>query len=419
VGADRAKLAIKTAPEIDKRSLALRESLERIAKQEKPLDSEVSAATTRTTERQKALDEASAELEKVSAGIEGDWQDALKQALARQAEVRKELEVLERELERLTTAEDESVVAARATLTRCQQDLGKATAAAGAAEKNLNEATLLQATNSGALQTRRDNVAKLDEKAARDSLRQLEAEFESAPRAAQVVNDTVLAEARNKLAEAASNLKEIEGKIREKRGALQQVGGEVARQRAEDAANELQSAKHRAQEVELEFNAWELLRQTLLEAEQQEGTHLGHALAGPIAKRFAALTADRYGRLALGPNLETHGISVAGEDHAVRLLSVGTRDQLSTLFRLTLAEELKSAVILDDQLTQTDPLRMTWLRALLQEVSKNIQVIVFTCRPEDYLPPKSRKNALEDKQPPIRSVDLSKLVERWGAKRAG
>ena len=47
------------------------------------------------------------------AGIEGDWRDALKQALARQTEVRKELDGLERELERLTTGDDESVVAAR------------------------------------------------------------------------------------------------------------------------------------------------------------------------------------------------------------------------------------------------------------------------------------------------------------------
>lgn len=410
-----AKLGIKIASEIDKRSAAVRERLERIANEEKPLDVEVSAANTRIVERQKALDEASSEHRKVCAGIEGDWQDALNQALTRQAEVRKELDGLEREVKRLTTADDESIVAARETLTRYQQELLEAEAAAGAAEKSLSEAMLLHATVSGALQTRRDNVAKLDEKAARDVLRQLEAELQSAPPAAEMVDDAVLAEARRKREEAASQLNDIEGKIREKRGALQQVGGEVARQRAEDAGNELQSAKERAQEVELEFNAWELLRKTLRDAEQEEGTHLGHALAGPIAERFAALTADRYGKLALGPNLETQGISVAGQDRLVRLLSVGTRDQLSTLFRMTLAEELKTALILDDQLTQTDSRRMSWLRDLLKEVAANIQVIVFTCRPEDYLAPKGRKNTLDDQQPPVRSVDLTQFVERWGA----
>src|SRR5262249_54896517 len=82
VGSDRAKLekvaeklGIKTASEIDKRSEALRESLARMTSQEKPLDSEVSAANTRSIERQKALDEARSELEKMCAGMQGDWQD--------------------------------------------------------------------------------------------------------------------------------------------------------------------------------------------------------------------------------------------------------------------------------------------------------------------------------------------------------
>jgi hypothetical protein len=57
---------------------------------------------------------------------------------------------------------------------------------------------------------------------------------------------------------------------------------------------------------------------------------------------------------------------------------------------------------------------MSWLRDLLREVAANIQVIVFTCRPEDYLAPKGRKNRLDDNQPPVRSVDLSQFVERWG-----
>ena len=411
-----AKLGIKNAAEIDKRRAALRDSLERISKDEKLLDSELSAANTRTIEKQKVLDEASGELERVRAAIDGDWQDALKQALGRQAEVRKELDGVEREWAGLATANDESIVAARGTLTRCQQELAKAGLASEAAEKSLNEATLLHATTSGALQTRRESVAKLDGQGAREALQQVDAELQSAPVAEQAVNDAVLAEARSKLEDVASYLKEIEGKIREKRGALQQVGGDVARQRAEDAGNELQSVKDRAQEVELEFTAWELLRQTLRDAEQEEGTHLGHALAGPIAKRFAALTADRYGRLALGPNLETQGISVAGEDRLVRLLSVGTRDQLSTLFRLTLAEELQTAVILDDQLTQTDSRRMSWLRDLLNEVAKKIQIIVLTCRPDDYFVPTGtrRKTPLDNEQSPVRSVDLGQFVERWG-----
>jgi uncharacterized protein YhaN len=223
----------------------------------------------------------------------------------------------------------------------------------------------------------------------------------------------MLAEARRKSAEADSQLEHIDGKIREKRGALQQVGGSVARQRAEDAASELESAKERADLVELEYEAWELLRKTLRDAEHDEGTHLGNALAEPVAKRFSALTTGRYGRLALGPSLETEGIAVAGENRTVGLLSVGTRDQLSTVFRLTLAEQLKTAVILDDQLIQSDARRMVWLRDLLKEVATNIQVIVFTCRPDDYLAPRGRSKA-DEEHPIPRAVDLERFIERMG-----
>src|SRR5205807_8873630 len=95
-----------------------------------------------------------------------------------------------------------------------------------------------------------------------------------------------------------------------------------------------------------------------------------------------------------------------GDDRPVSLLSIGTRDQLSTVFRLTLAEHLKSTVVLDDQLTQSDPGRMLWLRDLLREIARNIQVIVLTCRPEDYL-------LREDGQPCTRSIDLVQFIVRW------
>jgi hypothetical protein len=45
----------------------------------------------------------------------------------------------------------------------------------------------------------------------------------------------------------------------------------------------------------------------------------------------------------------------------------GTREQLSTLYRLSLSEYLRTAIILDDQLVQSDDSRMDWFRALLTE----------------------------------------------------
>jgi len=117
----------------------------------------------------------------------------------------------------------------------------------------------------------------------------------------------------------------------------------------------LQEQEHN---LEIDYDSWALLRKTLLEAEQEEGVHLGRVLGDPIVQRFTDLTAGRYGRLSLGPDLETNKISVAGEGRSVGALSVGTRDQLSIIFRLTLAEQLGSAVVLDDQLTKV--MRNEW-----------------------------------------------------------
>jgi hypothetical protein len=47
---------------------------------------------------------------------------------------------------------------------------------------------------------------------------------------------------------------------------------------------------------------------------------------------------------------------------------------------------------------------MAWLRELIREVTGGIQVIVFTCRPLDYLLPEEMAGA----------IDLSKIIERGG-----
>ena len=44
-------------------------------------------------------------------------------------------------------------------------------------------------------------------------------------------------------------------------------------------------------------------------------------------------------------------------------------------------------IVLDDQLVQSDETRMDWFRALLNEKARCFQIVVFTCRPDDYLAP--------------------------------
>jgi uncharacterized protein YhaN len=136
-------------------------------------------------------------------------------------------------------------------------------------------------------------------------------------------------------------------------GKLSSAGGAALRDTSTGCARALQHACDDEAEVDVEAEAWKLLRDTLREVENEEGAHLGRALAGPLTARFRDLTAGRYQTLLLNPLLKVEAVSAAttqatGSD-VLAALSVGTRDQLATLIRLAIAEELGSAIVLDDR----------------------------------------------------------------------
>ena len=84
------------------------------------------------------------------------------------------------------------------------------------------------------------------------------------------------------------------------------------------------------------------------------------------------------------------------------VLSVGTQEQIALLLRLSIAEALDTFIVLDDQLTQSDPARMTWMRNLLEAAAARIQVVVMTCHPEHYAVGDGHRHV----------VDLSSCVRR-------
>lgn len=115
--------------------------------------------------------------------------------------------------------------------------------------------------------------------------------------------------------------------------------------------------------------------------------------------------------------LGTEGIVVGGAVRATERLSVGTREQLSTLYRLSLAEYLGTTLVLDDQLVQSDGTRMDWFRAVLAEKARAFQIIVFTCRPGDYLEasaslPKGKAVHRDTDGGIIRAINLERVVHR-------
>jgi hypothetical protein len=200
-----------------------------------------------------------------------------------------------------------------------------------------------------------------------------------------VTNDEVNT-AQNAAAGIKVDLEGIEREIHRAHGALEQVGGSVARERLHDATEAFELAERQEREIEAEYEAWRLLLDQMKEADAAQASNLGQALVPAIAGRFQELTQRRYQTVQLTAQLATEGVVVSGALRQAGQISVGTREQLSTLYRLSLAEYLQTAIVLDDQLVQSDDSRMDWFRALLAEKAHSFQIVVFTCRPSDYLP---------------------------------
>jgi hypothetical protein len=212
-------------------------------------------------------------------------------------------------------------------------------------------------------------------------------------------------------------LEGIEREIQRAHGALEQVGGAVARERLHDATEAFELAELQEKETEAEYEAWKLLLEQMKEADAAQASNLGQVLVPAIAARFQELTEQRYQTVQLTAQLGTEGVMISGTLRPAAQLSVGTREQLSTLYRLLLAEYLRTVIVLDDQLVQSDDTRMDWFRALLTEKAQTCQIVVFTCRPGDYLPAnalvrKGRAIHADTNDGLIRAIDLRRALHR-------
>jgi hypothetical protein len=233
----------------------------------------------------------------------------------------------------------------------------------------------------------------------------------------RIVTDDDVSLAQSTAAGINVELDGIERDIQRAHGALEQVGGAVARERLRDATEAFELAERQEKEIEAEYEAWRLLLDQMKEADAAQASNLGQALVPAIAGRFQELTQRRYETVQLTAQLATEGIVVAGAVRPAAQISVGTREQLSTLYRLSLAEYLATAIVLDDQLVQSDDTRMDWFRALLTEKARSFQIVVFTCRPTDYLSPGATVPQGSDVHADtdggfVRAIDLGRAVHR-------
>jgi chromosome segregation ATPase len=155
------------------------------------------------------------------------------------------------------------------------------------------------------------------------------------------------------------------------------------------AQGKLDRARVQCAAVEQKATAIKLLYETLRVAEREAKD----AFLGPVRERV-----QPYLQLLLpGAELELEQDTLdilhlrrAEVPEPFASLSIGTQEQLAILTRLAFADFLRergqpAAVILDDALAYSDCNRFDQMQLVLRKASKNLQVIVLTCRERDYI----------------------------------
>ncbi|MBN1830092.1 MAG: AAA family ATPase [Deltaproteobacteria bacterium] len=149
---------------------------------------------------------------------------------------------------------------------------------------------------------------------------------------------------------------------------------------------ELDFAKNQRERCKREVAVLSLLLSTLRSAE----TEAKERYLSPVLKRVRPYLQLLFpgAEIAIDENLHIIGVvRENGYEESFEHLSMGTQEQIAVLVRLAFAEMLveqghPATVILDDALVFSDDRRMGRMFDILNMVSQQVQIIVFTCREE-------------------------------------
>lgn len=162
-------------------------------------------------------------------------------------------------------------------------------------------------------------------------------------------------------------------------------------QRIAELEQYLADAQAAASLAAIDEDAIDLLFHTVEAALSRRAEGLTAPIAARIAPWFERVTGRSLVGIRLGKHHEIEGLRLSDVARDVRIeeLSAGVADQLGALARLAFADLLATKealpVLLDDPLVNADRARRSAMLAIMREVSEKAQIIVFTCRSEDYL----------------------------------
>ncbi len=204
--------------------------------------------------------------------------------------------------------------------------------------------------------------------AARSAIQKIEAEIKT-------LNSDITRD-NNRKAELAGEVKNLAGVIEEKN----------------DTTYEREQTVSRIREQQVDIAALKLLLQLIEQEKAGASQHVFQPLEKRVVQRFQELTADRYGVTIddqLGIDITAKTMTGEIQPDVFSTISFGTKEQLSFLLRLAIAEQLSQnqpqVMILDDAFVNTDTRRLPLILDMIGENAQQVQFLIFTCKEEDYL----------------------------------
>ena len=154
------------------------------------------------------------------------------------------------------------------------------------------------------------------------------------------------------------------------------------------AVLEVEIARLAAEQVRLrdERDAIRLAFEILRDAEHSYSQTHRERLEERATEMIRTLSLSAERAIQLGPRFEIQVLAEDGQPCAIRQLSQGARDQLALALRLSVADLLAGGItpplFFDDPFLSFDPERLSAIRALLDRVAQERQVLLLSHRPE-------------------------------------
>ncbi len=212
---------------------------------------------------------------------------------------------------------------------------------------------------------------------------------------------TAAEQAARRLVQLEADARQLEREVLDLEAELRGRGAKGVGDKKAELEGALELARRRHDRLLDEALAWRLLDETIEAVDRARQD----ALVAPLQARVRPYLRQLLGEAELGfePQLlQLDRLERGASAEPFAALSVGTREQLAVIVRLAIGDLMAETtgesppLILDDALVYADALRLQRMKTVLESAARRQQIIILTCRREDYLGLDARYLTLEE-----------------------